>query len=127
MGKRVLLFLIFFLIIVAIAYFVFFDHKKNYAPKRLSTIPKSATWFGGPDGGSWILLKKIMPGKVFEINIYNEDTGLQESNTDFKLSPNCNLEELDSVTILKNIEAYDGKDIILKINADGKHCFLTPL
>jgi hypothetical protein len=91
-------------------------------PVKVSGIPEDAVWFGGVDGGQWILCEKIDTTMFrYRCKIYNEKTGrlitfgefvLRKSNWDELLNESKYSilnEEIDTL----NFAAYDGIKIYL--------------
>jgi hypothetical protein len=94
--------------------------------RRIGKVPPDAIWRGGEDGGNWYKVNKALPGSQFDISIYNDQTGKLEISSIFKLDTPCLDIKLDSVDLLKHIDAFDGKTINLDIISHGKLCRLIP-
>ena len=58
------------------------------------------------------------------IKIYNEGNGELEMDTTFILNPDCSFKEIDSTTLVKSINGYDGEKIGLLLPEKGKRCSL---
>jgi hypothetical protein len=54
-------------------------------PPRPSSVPKSATWAGGADGGAWIDCKGV--GENFRCVIYNDRSGEVWARGEYELQP----------------------------------------
>lgn len=96
------------------------------SPERPKSVPRSALFVGGVDGGNWYLIKKILLDTNFEIEIYSHSSGELEIDTTFKLNADCPMKSMDSVTLAKSINGYDGEKILLIIPENGRKCFLRP-
>ncbi|HMF73815.1 MAG TPA: hypothetical protein VK616_20180, partial [Flavitalea sp.] len=94
-------------------------------PKRPPIVPSEAEWVGGVDGGSWYQIIKVVSSNTFRIKIYNENSGDLEIDTAFVLNPTCSLKEIDSMTLVKSINGYDGEKILLTIPESGSNFFLN--
>jgi len=44
-------------------------------PQRLPNIPKEAKWYGGKDGGCWILVQHTDSMNLFRITTYFDNSG----------------------------------------------------
>jgi hypothetical protein len=100
--------------------------KRDYAPRRLDNIPTRATWIGGPDGGTWFLIDKVVSNRAFGIKLYNDNNGELITNSIFLLNNGCPLKEIDSIHLLKSIAGYDGREILLNVQSSGgKTCILA--
>ena len=97
---------------------------KVKAPDRLATIPDKAVWVGGADGGNWYELSKVVSNNTFKIKIYNDFSGDTIIDTTFVLNPDCLLKEIDSLTLIKNFNFFDGSKVELLLPAQGKRCSL---
>ena len=58
---------------------------RDYTPKRLSDIPESAVWAGGPDGGAWIECQVASDGKSNPCKVWSDQTGRLEAQGEFHL------------------------------------------
>jgi len=96
------------------------------SPERPKNVPDSAQWVGGVDGGNWYRIKKVLSANTFEINVYNESSGELEIDTTFILNTDCTFKSIDSITLAKSINGYDGEKILLLLPEKGKKCFLMP-
>jgi hypothetical protein len=127
--KKKLISIMIFLIVLIIPALLYLKEKKEESqkvPKRLSTIPVQATWVGGVDGGNWYQITRVLRPNTFQIRIYNENSGQVETDTSFALNFECSLVHLDSLSLLKNIEGYDGEKVLLNLSENGNKCFLVP-
>jgi hypothetical protein len=101
------------LIILYIFFCLDFD-MKEVRLERPKTVPKSAVWAGGIDGGYWFdLVEFEMKPKEFKFIIYNESTGdiyLQDS---FVITDNCKKIPLN-ILVLDEINYYANSQIVLK-------------
>ncbi len=113
------------LLIGSVAIFYLLNKKPEvHPPAQVSNIPSNAKWIGGVDGGNWYLLKKVVSPNVFRITIYNERSGDIEADTTFTLNPLCTLKAIDSLTLIKCINGYDGEKVLLTLPEKYKRCFL---
>lgn len=125
MKKKTLLILILFVVVgLIITYYCIRDTTGK--PKRAANVPSNATWVGGVDGGVWFLISKTLSTKEFRIKIYNDFTGDMEVDTAFVLDSACSFKEFDSTTLINDLDAYDGKKVLLKSVVGGKNCTLLP-
>jgi len=92
--------------------------------ERLANVPEQAVWVGGADGGNWYQVTKVISKNIFQIKIYNDYTGESEIDTTFILNPDCPLKEIDSATLVKSFNAFDGQKIELLLPKKGKRCSL---
>jgi hypothetical protein len=113
------------LLIGSVAIFFLFNKKPEvHPPVQVSNIPSNAKWVGGVDGGNWYQIKKVLSPNVFRIAIYNESSGDIEVDTTFTLNPLCILQSIDSLTLVKSINGYDGEKVLLTLPEKDKRCFL---
>ncbi|MFT3751292.1 MAG: hypothetical protein QM768_23475 [Agriterribacter sp.] len=123
--KRKTIFIFFsVLIILFLAAYFYLGKPVIKPPERLSNIPRQAEWVGGADGGNWYQITKVISKDAFKIKIYNEGTGELEIDTTFILNPECSFKEIDSATLVKSINGYDGTKIGLLLAKKGKRCSL---
>ena len=62
-------------LVVIVALVGFGLSRKQKPPKRPASVPLSAVWVGGPDGGVWVEVKGIVNDKTIDCGIYNDQTG----------------------------------------------------
>jgi hypothetical protein len=94
--------------------------------RRMGKVPPDAIWIGGKDGGIWYKVNKALPDNQFDISVYNDQNGELEISSIFKLDTTCLDVKLDSVDLLKHIDAFDGEAINLDINSHSKLCMMIP-
>jgi hypothetical protein len=98
---------------------------KDYTPKKHPTIPDSAFWRGGIDGGSWFLIKNINNHRnLADISIYNDQDGSLIMSKTFMLICNAN-----KMTFIEDLEQqvnfFDGEKIHF-IQNEKTDCYLQP-
>lgn len=101
---------------------------RNYrvrVPAPLPNVPVSAMWIGGSDGGSWFELLRTPTPTSFKMRIYHDYTGEIVADTVFILNRDCQLDDLDSTTLMGYIEGYDGERIMLKGVGGERGCYLS--
>jgi hypothetical protein len=95
---------------------------KVKVPSKVAGIPEQAIWFGGLDGGQWILYEKYDSSQFrYKCNIYNDYTGDLTATGDFilrKYEWNNNLKEFSYSLLGKELDSlkfsgYDGVSIFL--------------
>ena len=124
MKKKTIIILSTFLIILLFAYYLYLSKPVTKTPERLANVPEQAVWVGGADGGNWYQVTKVISKNIFQIKIYNDYTGESEIDTTFILNPDCPLKEIDSATLVKSFNAFDGQKIELLLPKKGKRCSL---
>jgi hypothetical protein len=118
---------ILFIIVAALVIFYFqTSNRKVIPPERQSNIPTQAIWIGGADGGIWYEVIEALPDSSFRIQLYNDHSGELEVDTIFALNTECSFKKIDSATLVKAINGYDGEKILLDLPAKNKQCFLLP-
>lgn len=91
-------------------------------PAKLKSIPVSAQWHGGCDGGYWFdLLNVDRHRRIFRFRIYNDFSGQLELDADFMLKKPCS-NEMDE--ILSDISYYN--DGIIYTNKDCRLIMIAP-
>jgi hypothetical protein len=116
-----------FITLFAVFFFItyrYFNSHITKPPERLSNIPQKAKWCGGADGGNWYEVTKVLPNNIFMIKIYNEGSGEIEVDTIFTLNSDCTFKHIDSITLIKSINGYDGDKILLNMPDKGERCSL---
>jgi hypothetical protein len=114
--------------IVTLSFIAFIYYTINYKirpPQRLSSIPPTAFWVGGSDGGQWYNIVRMISRNKFKIAIYNDFTGQLDVDTTFILNKECDIKEMDSLHLVQKINFYDGERIFLKDKVGSKYCFLS--
>lgn len=99
---------------------LFVSCRSDYKPSRLPNIPSDANWYGGPDGGNWIKLKKHQID-IFSVKIYNDHSGEVRDSGYYKICKECKI-NADSIVYL--ISFYDGERIYLTQVTNDKYCYL---
>lgn len=112
-----------FAVVLSIIFFTSCKQSKVKTPDRLRNIPEEAKWIGGVDGGSWYHLSEVLSDTAFKIKIYNDGNGELEVDTIFILNSSCALKKVDTSTLMKSIDGFDGEKILLNIG--NKRCSLT--
>lgn len=112
------------LIILLLAAYFYLGKPAVKPPQRLKNVPEQAHWVGGADGGGWYQITKVISKNMFKIKIYNDYTGESEIDTTFILNPDCSLKEIDSATLVKSFNFFDGQKIELRLPKKGKRCSL---
>ncbi len=84
---------------------------ESIAPNRIDTIPETAFWAGGLDGGNWYNVESIHSHKNNAIiSIFNEQNGeLIVSKRFFLICPADNLKLIENLS--EQINYYDGERI----------------
>ena len=95
-------------------------------PKRHADVPDEAVWYGGEDGGSWITVDKGKTVNSYKIKVFNDFTGEKKIDSLYTLSSPCRDIGLNTDSIVKYIDAFDGNLVLLSIVKDGKYCSLAP-
>jgi hypothetical protein len=88
-------------------------------------VPKTAFWIGGRGGGNWYLVDNVnLRSNSALIKIYDDYTGEIIENRTFILKCNSNF-ILTKQTIKSEIQAYDGRRIILRTakNDSRRNCY----
>lgn len=124
--KAVFILFISFLIIACYWVFIKEENNTNTTRKPGENMSNKAIWIGGIDGGNWYLIDSVLSPTSFKIKIFNDNTYEIESDTVFELNADCYLKEIDSLTLLRNINGFDGERIFLAIPDRSKRCFLLP-
>ena len=120
-------FFIFCCAILIVAVVIYFMKDKTPRPhQQFANIPLQAKWVGGVDGGCWYQILSVVSNNAFRIRIYNDNDGSLTTDTIFILNPECLIDKIDSLGLLKSIVGYDGKKILLNIPENGRNCFLQP-
>lgn len=108
-------------------YFLVITNNSATAPERHSSIPQEAIWYGGPDGGTWVIVNEGDSINTFKIKVYNESNGSLWADGVFTISENCSDTVLRVEDVRKLIEGFDGKNLILSEIKQAKHCTLVPV
>ncbi|MEJ0105419.1 MAG: hypothetical protein WDO19_23935 [Bacteroidota bacterium] len=128
MKKSIIILMVLLLILAAgIVYFWGNGHANITPPERPANIPQQAEWVGGADGGNWYQVTKVISKNAFKIKIYNDGNGELEIDTTFILNSDCAFREIDSLTLTKRFNFFDGKEIELLWPEKGKRCSLIIL
>ncbi len=90
-------------------------------PQRIYSIPKTAFWIGGPDGGVWFDVG-TKNDFSWPIRIYNDYTGQLIDSGIFVVCHNC--KNVTFADIVSQIDFYDGERIRLKQKVSGRNCYL---
>lgn len=114
------------IVLITLVLFVMCNSKTK-APERHANVPMEAIWYGGSDGGNWIIVDESTTNNHFKLRIYNDFTGELNRDEIFILNKACSELKFDADSICKYINAYDGERLILSVIREGKHCYLTPL
>ncbi len=96
-------------------------------PKRNKNIPAAAQWYGGADGGVWMVVDSSKVLFSYEIAIYNEDTGGLLKKGIYRFSAACQEERIPVIKIKAMIDGYDGHRIFLDKIKAGRACVLEPV
>lgn len=127
MKKKVIIILVIISVGLITIYYFFADRTSNArSPKRPLNIPEHAEWIGGTDGGDWYEIVKVTSSNSFRIKIYGENSGELEMDAIFRLNTSCIFKQLDSISVVKNINAFDGQKILLTLPGAEEACFLEP-
>lgn len=110
-SKYIIKFLLFLLILGCSA---------QQPPDKLPNIPEGAKWYGGSEGGCWLLVEKTDSVNIFDITIYFDNTGEIWEKGNYKIVPKINTSVVtDSLT--KYIEGFDGVTIHTKFPFKEKY------
>lgn len=126
-GKKslmVTLGIVFLILVIGIIYILGNKKTNLNPPERSAYVPKQAEWIGGSDGGNWYFITNVLSNNRFKIKIYNDGNGALEIDATFILNPDCHIKNIDSVTLIKSIDGYDGEKILLNLPGEGKRCSL---
>lgn len=93
-------------------------------PKRKSNVPNEAQWYGGKDGGAWILINSTDFSNQYEVVVYFDSDGSIWSNGLYKVCRYCQEDSMKVEEIRNNISTFDGESVILKTIKKGKYCTL---
>ena len=115
--KSPMLTLIIFLLLTIISCEQSFEKPKN--------VPEKATWLGGTDGGVWIEFLEAKDSSV-ALKIYSHN-GEVLKNTEYISSEGCRDIKLNKVTLIEDISAFDGSNIILNIIENDRFCTLREI
>lgn len=118
--------IVYLLLVVFISFLFTMCRTSTKSSPKPSSIPPEAVWYGGQDGGHWMVVKKGNDKNAFYISIYNDFTGEIEKETLFSLSKSCCDLGFNIDSIYKHINAYDGERVLLSIIKEGKSCYLKP-
>lgn len=110
---------LFFVVILMSTSCFYCRETKIKAPDRLPSIPEKAVWSGGVDGGNWFELSRVLSKNTFKIKIYNDFSGGLIADNIFVLNPDCTVTEVDSITLIKSFDFYDGERILLDLDIQG--------
>lgn len=80
--------------------------------KRPTTIPQSAVWKGGADGGCWILFKSISSEKL-DLIIFYENGGVWEEGI-YQKEGSCNVQADE---LANTIIGFNGQELVFKNNS----------
>lgn len=108
-------------------YFLMITSDNATAPERHSSIPNEAIWYGGSDGGSWVIVNEGDSTNTFKIKVYNESNGSLWTDGVFTISENCSNTILSVEDVRRSINGFDGKNLILSEIKLAEHCTLVPL
>lgn len=104
----------FLIIIMLIGYLSevdFYNEDSNFVKPK--SIPESAVWRGGTDGGYWFeFLGYDITEGIYHIKIYDERTGELIVNGKFKVSDKCRGISVND-TLLQSINYYANDEIVL--------------
>jgi hypothetical protein len=124
--KTKLLYLFAGIIIVGIVLFSVLLFKQPCGEwKKPVSVPVSAVWKGGCDGGSWVELVDIRADTV-RFRIYYDWSGNLELDADF-VSEKCNDLQLTKANWNERITFFDGTAIYTNVLSDSSYCRLVPI
>jgi hypothetical protein len=98
----------------------------NFPPERKDNIPEESRWYGGSDGGVWILISSANFPNQYKVVVYFENGSIW-SNGLYQVCKYCQTDSMNIEEIKNNIEAFDGEAIILRTIKQGKYCTLLPV
>lgn len=94
-------------------------------PQRLSNIQKAAKWYGGRDGGCWILVQRTDTINLFIITAYFDNSGEIWEKGSYTIEPKVN-HVIVADSLMNYIEGFDGVTIHTNFPFD-KRCQLIKL
>jgi hypothetical protein len=134
MKKRIIIIsVVIIALIISTTIYVFKSHNLHFnsnislTPERNPLVPKDALWYGGQEGGSWIVVNPGSKPNVFSMKAYDRSGGLSVAG-DFKVDENCANTILSVEEVRKLLNAYNGrKFFLITIGSDNKNCKLIPV
>lgn len=111
--KKIIILVAFLFIIIFTLFYVDFEAIVN-VPKRPNSVPKTAIWSGGNDGGYWFEYKNYnKETNEFNIVIYNDISGKILIKSNFVLKNDCKSIFPHNDKLLKEINYYANGEIVL--------------
>ena len=110
-NKKIVLLVTVLVVLSILIFWLYIRIPNKIEPERLTSIPKSAVWNGGVDGGFWFdfVSEQIDSNKV-RLRIYNDYNGTLILDADFT-SENCKVPK--GKTVLDSINYFEFKKVIL--------------
>jgi len=100
---------------------ILFGCGSTQQPQRIISIPETAIWIGGSDGGVWFDVGNKKDSS-WPIRIFNDYTGQLIDSGTFVVCHYCRNEDLFNV--INEINFYDGERIHLTRKVGGRNCHL---
>jgi hypothetical protein len=95
------------------------------APEKKTNIPKSAVWYGGRSGGSWLDVIEVRGDQSFRLRVYEDFTGTMELDSWFALSSNCLDAKIPKGDFHSYVRGYDGVSVLLAMKDGRQGCRLV--
>ncbi len=109
---------------IIVVMFVTMCNVATKPPERKSNIPSEAQWYGGKDGGVWIVVSSSHRPNSFNVVVYNENNGNVIVKGLYRASAECSNGNLTVEEVRKYINAFDGEKILLQKIKQDRYCTL---
>ena len=91
-------------------------HRKVEAPPRPSNVPQEAQWYGGADGGCWIIIHDTDTVNRFHVRCFFDSDGELREEGIYEVDTTVTKKTYTAEELRKVILGYTGGDIVLVDN-----------